>query len=328
MEKNALKKLISQFIGCKILVLGDVILDEYVIGDARRMSREAPIPVLELRERRDIPGGAANPAVTLHSLGASCDLLGVVGEDANHQRLADALAERGIAANLLVDAARPTIVKTRIMAAMGLRFPQQVARVDTIVRDPINGDVQAQLMAAIKSSADYGAVLLSDYRCGMLTTEMVADIAAWCREHAILLTVDAQGELEKYRYVDVVKCNADEASAYLGRDLRTDDDFSAAATDIYQQLGLREAMIITRGAYGATLYSADGVQHCPAPRVRDVYDTVGAGDTAIAVMTLARIAGASYEQAVMLSNYASGIVVQHVGNYAPSRDELMAVINS
>ncbi|QPC84836.1 ribokinase [Phototrophicus methaneseepsis] len=328
MEVDILKRLIARFEGCNVLVIGDVILDEYIIGDARRMSREAPIPVLELRERRYIPGGAANPAVTLHSLGAGCNLIGVVGEDETHQSLVAALTERGIPSTLLADSARPTIVKTRIMATMGLRFPQQVARVDTIARDPVNGDLQAGILAQLTTSAQYGAVLLSDYQCGLLAESLVQQIAAWCRENDVLLTVDAQGELQKYAGVDLVKCNADEASAYLGHDLATDEDFAQAAQAIYEQLALQEAMVITRGAYGATVYTADGAQHCPSPRVRDVYDTVGAGDTAIAVMTLARVAGATYEQAVMLSNYASGIVVQHVGNYAPSREELLTAITS
>jgi bifunctional ADP-heptose synthase (sugar kinase/adenylyltransferase) len=139
--------------------------------------------------------------------------------------------------------------------------------------------------------------------------------------------VDAQGNLQKYRGFDVVKCNADDARAYLRRNISGDTAFGTAAQTLLKMLSLRGAMVITRGADGATIADIDGtITHCPAPAVSDVFDTVGAGDTAIAVMTLAHIAGASYADAVMLANYASGIVVRHVGNYTPSPVELMQAL--
>ncbi|NJO84334.1 MAG: ribokinase, partial [Blastochloris sp.] len=139
---------------------------------------------------------------------------------------------------------------------------------------------------------------------GMLTPRLVQSM----RDSApVLLTVDAQGQLEKYRNVDVLKCNAADASAYLRRDLRTKTDFTEAAHDLCADLEAVVTVIITRGADGATLCTADGqVHHCPSPIVTDVYDTVGAGDTAIAVTTLALAAGASPYEAVMLANVASG----------------------
>lgn len=323
--------MISGLAAHTVLVVGDVILDEYITGRAQRMSREAPIPVLELIDRHYIPGGAANPASNIVALGARALQAGVVGDDDPARVLRAALESRGIdTALLLACDDRPTTLKTRIMAQMGLRFPQQVARVDTLSREPIASGTESDLIQRVQAAlADrqIQAVLVSDYHNGLLTPVLVRALREAVSGTDVLLTADAQGNLVKYDQFDLVKCNADDATAYLGRDLVDDEDFAVAARDLCAGLHVRGAMVITRGADGATVGQADGrVVQCPAPAIRDVYDTVGAGDTAIAVMTLARLAGGSWQEAVMLSNYASGLVVQHVGNYTPSADELLAML--
>jgi D-glycero-beta-D-manno-heptose-7-phosphate kinase len=315
-----------------VLVLGDVILDEYVYGRATRMSREAPIPVLEFQQRRYIPGGAANPASNIVALGGTATQIGVIGDDEAGQHLTIALGQHGInTTGLLTCTDRPTTLKTRIMAQMGLRFPQQVARVDTLTRQPIDANTEAQVIERLDaciSGRSVDTVLVSDYQAGLLTPSLVKAVENRLFGNAFL-AADAQGALEKYRRFDLVKCNADDASTYLRRDLNTDADFAAAARALQQQLGIMGAMVITRGADGATVAEANGpVAHCPAPLVSDVYDTVGAGDTAIAVMTLAIVAGAGYVDAVRLANVASGIVVRHVGNYTPSPAELLAALDA
>jgi rfaE bifunctional protein kinase chain/domain len=320
-----LQSLIPRLANKRVLIIGDVILDEYLIGDATRMSREAPVPVLEFREQRRIPGGAANPSTNIAALGGMAVQIGVTGDDDAADHLAAALGARGIdAASLVRDPTRPTTVKMRVMAHMGLRFPQQVARMDTLSRAPVSADVERQVLDLVRGcivGAD--AVLMSDYRSGMLTDTLVSGVGALAREHGVLLTADAQGNFGKYTGFTLVKCNAAEASSYLGRPLRTDDDFAAAARALRERLALTGGMVITRGGDGATFATADGTTaHCAAPSVTDVFDTVGAGDTAIAVTTLALCAGASYADAVTLANYASGLVVRKVGNYAPTPDEL------
>jgi len=171
--------------------------------------------------------------------------------------------------------------------------------------------------------------LLSDYRAGLLTSDVVTQVKTLAAESSTSITADAQGQLAKYRGVDLVKCNADEARAYLRRDLRSDSDFEGAACDLCRDLALQRAMVITRGSRGATVAEPDqAAYHVSAPRIRDVFDTVGAGDTTIAVITLALAAGAAVADAVQLANYASGIVVQHVGNYAPTPDDLRAVLTN
>ncbi|MEP7294379.1 MAG: bifunctional ADP-heptose synthase, partial [Chloroflexota bacterium] len=311
----------------RIIVLGDVILDEYLIGKATRMSREAPVPVLEFEQRRLIPGGAANPAANIAALGSTALLVSVCGADAEGETLQAVLRERGIETGTLrVEEGRPTTVKTRIMAHMGLRFPQQVARLDKVTREPISPLLERAITHLLaQHTAD--ALLLSDYHVGLLTPTLIAAARDYASQQNIPLTADAQGDLDKYAEFGVVKCNAEEAAAYLRRELMSDDDFSSAARDLCDALRLTNGMVITRGANGASVATADGKSHhCPSPSITDVYDTVGAGDTSIAVITLALAAGASLVDAATLANYASGLVVRRVGNYAPTQDELSQAV--
>ena len=319
---------VTRLAGRRVLVIGDVLLDEYVSGRPARMSREAPVPVLEFESRRLIPGGAANPAVTIARLGSQAILAGVTGADAAGQQLRALLGAQGIdCAALVSEAARATTVKQRIMARMGLRYPQQLARIDTISRAPLAAASERQLRAHLQQHCrTVDAVLVSDYRVGLLTPALVAALRC---AGAPLLAADAQGELDKYHDFGLVKCNAEDAGNWLGRTLATDADFAAAARELCATLRLTGAMVITRGPQGATLAAADGaLQHCPAPVVSDVYDVTGAGDTAIAVMTLAAAAGAPWPTAVALANSASGLVVRRVGNYAPAAEELRAALES
>lgn len=317
-----------------VLVVGDVNLDEYVIGQATRMSREAPIPVLELTSRQFIAGGAGNPAANITALGAKAVQVGVIGQDAHADILRETLTAKQIdISGLIVDPTRPTAVKTRIMAHMGLRFPQQVARVDTLSREMISQTVLDQTVQAIQNHVQAAcAVLFSDYRSGMITPQLVQDVKQALNGTAVLLTADAQGELEKYQGFDLVKCNADEARQALGRSLHTDEEFASAAQDLCQALALRRAMVITRGSDGMTIGYRDGdntaVIQSRALKTVEVYDVVGAGDTTIAVLTLALCAGIPMLEAAQLANFASGLVVQRVGNYTPSLDELMQVIQA
>ncbi len=312
-----------------ILVIGDVMLDEYITGKPARMSREAPVPVLELQSKRYIAGGAANPSANVVSLGSRAAQLGVIGADNAGKRLAQILEDQGIDARALITCAdRPTTVKTRILAQMGLRFPQQVTRIDTVNRRPIDAASESRIVALVEQRiADADALLLSHYHGGLLTATLVAKIRDLCRRAEALLTADVQGNFSAFYGLDVIKCNADDAGRYLNRSLETDDDFADAAAQLHEDLAVQMTTIITRGGMGATLIAKDRVQHLPAPKVSDVFDTVGAGDTAIAVVTLALAAGIAPAEAVALANYASGIVVRHLGNYAPSPAELLSSIN-
>lgn len=321
-----LPRLLAAFKHKHVVVIGDVVLDEYVFGTATRMSREAPVPVLEFTGRRVIPGGAANPAVNLAALGAQVSLVGVTGADEAGEELRAALTAHGIElSGLLIDPARPTTVKQRIMAQMGLRFPQQIARVDRLSRHPVSDAIAQALVAHLHA---HDTILFSDYHAGLLTESLIGAVkqavSARPESAQVLLSADAQGHFLKYGGFGVMKCNADEAAAFLRRPLATDDDFAAAAVELRRVLNLTRAMVITRGPDGATAAALDGpALHLPSPQIEDVFDTVGAGDTAVAVLTLAAAVGATLPDAVRLANLASGVVVRHVGNYAPSPQDLL-----
>lgn len=328
MDIRNLRHWVERLAGKRVLVVGDVILDEYLVGRAARLSREAPVPVLEFMERRLIPGGAANPAANIVALGSEAVQVGVVGADASADELRHKLAESGInAGGIVTDPARPTTVKTRIQAHQGLRFPQQVARLDRVDRSPINSDIEARVLDRIKVwASEVDAVLVSDYLSGLLTPSVVTRVRTLGGSKRRLLTADAQGQLDKYARFDVVKCNQHEAARVLARVLDQDDAFAEAGDALASRLELRRAMLITRAAAGMTVAEADGrVTQLPqvAGARSDVFDTVGAGDTVIAVLTLALAAGAPVAEAAMLANVAAGLVVRRVGNYTPSPDELL-----
>ncbi len=325
---TALQALILKLANQTILVVGDVILDEYIIGQATRMSREAPIPILEYQERRYIAGGASNPSANIVALGSRAIQIGLVGEDDSARQLKAVLEAKNIdKSGLIACSDRPTTVKARLMAQMGLRFPQQIARIDTLSREPISNAIEAQLLEKTTDTVERcSAILVSDYNGGMLTSSFVESLRNLANQHDKLICVDAQGQFEKYQGFDVVKCNADDAQAFLRRNLASDADFAQAAQDLLANLNIKQAMIVTRGSHGATVATALGVHHCPSPHISDVFDTVGAGDTAIAVITLGLAVGLTPRDAVMLANYASGIVVRHLGNYTPSPTELSDAI--
>ncbi|MBV9792262.1 MAG: bifunctional hydroxymethylpyrimidine kinase/phosphomethylpyrimidine kinase [Chloroflexi bacterium] len=308
----------------RILVIGDVFLDEYVFGHATRLSREAPIPVLEFDRRTYIPGGAANPANNIAALGAAAMQAAVVGDDAEGQQLIDLLRGAGVDPGcILTDANRPTTVKTRIISESSLRFSQQLARIDRIDRNPIGESIGAALIERLSERMpQIDAVLCSDYISGLLTPPLVQQIVTLCAEHRVLLTVDAQGELAKYSGASLIRCNNDEAAAYLGRKITSEDEYRRALDELLELLK-PELMIVTRGRDGLSIQGRrQPYQHIRAHRV-EAADTTGAGDTFIAVMTLALAADIDPLTAANLANYAAGLVVRRIGNAVVTPDELV-----
>jgi rfaE bifunctional protein kinase chain/domain len=311
----------------RVLVVGDVFLDEYVFGHATRLSREAPIPVLEFLRQTHLPGGAANPAHNIAALGARAVLGGVVGDDAQGRLLLDLLHSLDVAPDcVLADPARPTTVKTRIVSEGLLRFSQQLARIDRIDRTPIGEEVATELLRKIEqTSARIDAVLCSDYLSGLLTAPLVQGLKHLCAKRHLLLTVDAQGELDKYVGVDLVRCNNDEAAAYLGYRLQTEDDYRRGLAELLDRLRPR-LLVVTRGRDGLSLQGeGQPYRYIPAHGV-EAADTTGAGDTFIAAMTLSLSAGLQPVAAAQLANYAAGLVVRRLGNAVVTPEELAAGI--
>ncbi|MBI4498925.1 MAG: bifunctional hydroxymethylpyrimidine kinase/phosphomethylpyrimidine kinase [Chloroflexi bacterium] len=327
-ERERLVGWLPHLAGRRVLVVGDLCLDEYIVGRAQRLSREAPVPVLEYQRRFLVPGAAANPALNIRALGGVAAVAGVVGQDEEGRSLADLLGGWDIdGTGLVVDSSRSTTVKTRILAEVSLRFPQQVARVDRQERRPLDRGVQRQVLARLEALAPGAdAVLISDYKSGVVDRGLVQAICHLAQERGMLVTVDSQGDLDKFRGATVIKCNQEEAAAFLRRALQRDDDFARAARLLQRRLGA-QAVIITRGSSGMSVASNEETcAHLPAVNRSEVYDVTGAGDTVIATLTLALAAGVPLVDAAHLANYAAGIVVRRLGNATTSPQELARTI--
>ncbi|RLC82502.1 MAG: ribokinase [Chloroflexi bacterium] len=323
-DRRKLLSYLPDLRGRKVLVIGDIFLDEYIFGKATRLSREAPIPVLEFEGRRFIPGGAANPAANVVALEGYAYQVGVVGEDEEGAILLKELEKAGInTSGVVTDPSRPTTVKTRIVARGSLRFPQQIARIDRLNRRPVNGEVEDSLITRIEEIIpQVEAVLISDYRTGVVTERVVDAARKSARKYGKLLTVDSQGNLEPYVGFDLVKCNRAEAESALHCSLESEGDFEEGMKRILRRLNLG-AFLITRGPEGMSLLGkGEPYSHIPAANVTEVFDVTGAGDTVIAVVTVALTAGIRLLDAARLANYAAGLVVRKLGNATPSIREL------
>jgi rfaE bifunctional protein kinase chain/domain len=324
-----LSDLVPRLAGRRVLVIGDITLDEYLYGRATRLSREAPIPVLEWLRREIILGGAANPARNVVAVGGLATQIGVVGADAEGEQVRGLLAAAGIdAAGLLVSPARPTTRKTRIMADEAPRLPQQLARLDRLERAPLSAAEEAEVVAAVAALVPrHQAVICSDYQAGLLTPAVVDAVRERCREHGALFCVDAQGNSRYYAGADLFRCNNREAEAALNTPLRSEEEFRAGVARLRSELGAR-LVIVTRGPDGLSLAGA-GVPytHVPALRVSEVYDTTGAGDTFIAIAALALAAGIDGLAAARLAAAAAALVVRRFGNAVVTPGELAAALN-
>ncbi|NTV61962.1 MAG: ribokinase, partial [Oscillochloris sp.] len=226
---HTLAALVPRLAGRRILVVGDVSLDEYLFGRATRLSREAPVPVLELVHRQIILGGAANPARNIVALGSMAAQVGIVGADPEGEQLRDLLQQASIAdQGLVISPDRPTTRKTRILADESPRLPQQVARLDRLDRSQLLPQEEGLIISALEAqipTAD--ALICSDYQLGLMTPTVIAAIRNLCRAHGVIFTVDAQGNSHAYHGADLFRCNNQEAEAALGQRLNSEADFMA-----------------------------------------------------------------------------------------------------
>jgi rfaE bifunctional protein kinase chain/domain len=322
-----LAALVPRLAGQRVLVIGDISLDEYLFGQATRLSREAPVPVLELLRREIILGGAANPARNIVALGSRATQISIVGADPEGDQLRELLGAAGIHVGLVLSADRPTTRKTRILADESPRLPQQVARLDRLSRAALLPAEEQQVIAALRQlipAAD--AVICSDYQLGLLTPAVVDAVRGLCRAHGALFCVDAQGNSRYYQGADLFRCNDQEAAAALGAPLHSEESFVAGLARLRAELGAR-LVIVTRGPQGLSIVGAGlAYHHLPAVQVSEVYDTIGAGDTFIAVATLGLASGMAPLDAARLANTAAALVVRRLGNAVVSPAELATAL--
>jgi D-beta-D-heptose 7-phosphate kinase/D-beta-D-heptose 1-phosphate adenosyltransferase len=310
----------------RVLVVGDLILDRYVWGDAERISQEAPVILLRADKREERLGGASSVANLLRALGAEVTLTGVIGADLDGQRIRQMLLEQGIDHDgVLADPARPSTVKERYIGRAQHRHPQQMIRVDYEVRAPLSSAVEEELLHVLdRQLQEADIVLVSDYDKGVCTPGLLAGLIAIARGRGVRVLADPiRGrDYAKYHGCSAITPNRLEASLASGRELTTSEEIMRAGQELRSQLDL-EAAIITLDKEGMALIHQDGRQQVFSTRPRQVYDITGAGDMVLSVLGMALAAGADYDAAIRLANIAGGLEVEKIGVATVTRDEIL-----
>ncbi len=326
LDARRARALIERFAGVPVLVVGDVMIDRFIVGRVTRISPEAPVPVVRFEAEHVRLGGAANVAHNLAALGGQVTLIGVVGRDGAAARLREQLTAAGLKADGLVeDPSRPTTEKVRIVTERNL----QVARVDYEEDGDVGGAIEQEIVGRIRRlGAGATALLVSDYLKGAITRPVIDALLALSRgdgRSRVPLLVDPKvPHLGCYAGATLVTPNQDEAEAATHRRIRTDEDARAAARAFRARVAC-EAVLVTRGEHGMWLSSDDAEGTIPAV-AREVSDVTGAGDTVVATLALALAAGATMAEAAGLANWAAGVVVGKFGPATVGRDELLAAI--
>ena len=321
MNKN-LGEIISRFTGKTILVVGDVMLDEYIWGEVERISPEAPVPVVRVKNETWVPGGAANVSHNVSSLGGRSVIAGVIGDDSPGRKLSALLRKNGIDdRGLMVDPSRPTVTKSRILAGH-----QQIVRIDREVIHDLSGSLHANILTSIGKMIDeIDGIILEDYAKGVINQELIQELIELAESRNIFIVVDPNSYRQlSYRGASLVTPNYKEAveAAGLGREVELEE----LGRSLIEKWGSK-AVLITLGEEGMCLFE-EGKKSFHIPTIaREVFDVSGAGDTVIGTVSLSLAAGAGLEEAASLANYAAGVVVGKLGTATVTPDELRSALN-
>lgn len=320
-------KALSGMQGRDILVIGDMVADIYLDGRISRISREAPVLVLEQAGEKVVAGGAANVVNNIATLGGKVHAVGLVGRDKSADGLREILAANGAdVRGLIADDSRPTISKTRIIAGGRATVSQQIVRIDRESKAPMAPAVEAELRAYIKSILPtVEGVVISDYGSGTVTEGLQSLLIDYCQAKGIPSIVDSRYAVRRFHGIGYVKQNDAEIAAAMGRNLDTTEDIVAAAEELRQELAAK-GVLVTRGELGMVLVERGAVHEIPVSDKSEVFDVSGAGDTCVAAVILALAAGIAPATAARLSNIASGIAVRKLGTSTVSVRELAEAI--
>lgn len=329
-DPHRLSASVERFKGKTVLVVGDLIADEYIYGKPSRISREAPVLILRFSSREVRLGGAANASNNVHGLGARVIPVGVVGADAAGDEVLDLCRSRGIPTDAIVRTReRPTAVKTRIMAGGYRATRQQVVRVDRepeAVLDPGTEETVIERVATLGATAD--AILLSDYGYGLLTPTVLEQVMAVARARGSLVTADSRYDLLRFRGVTAATPNEPEVESLVGEPLEDEPAIEKAGRTLLERLDGRY-LLVTRGSKGMAVFEREGpATFLPIHGGDEIADVTGAGDTVISTFTLALAAGSPPVEAAWLANVAGGVVVMKRGTAPIGRAELLHALAS
>lgn len=317
---NELKK---DFKGLNVAVIGDMMLDCYFQGDVKRISPEAPVPVVEVGNEFFRFGGAANVALNILKLGGNPLPIGVIGYDNEGTIFNSLVNESNIKSDgIFVDETRPTTSKTRVIA-----HNQHVVRIDKESKDYLARKLQTKILKYLEEHSDsLHAIVLEDYNKGVLSASLVEKIIRLAKSKKIIITVDPKfNNFFSYREVTVFKPNRKEAEDVLGMKIRTDEDISAAGVRILEKINSKY-VLLTLGEGGIAVFEKGKAEKRMPTKARKVADVSGAGDTVISTLTMALAAGADIFEASYLANYAGGIVCEEIGIVPIELDRLFSIV--
>jgi rfaE bifunctional protein kinase chain/domain len=323
LTESRIHRLLESFSGRRVAIIGDVMLDRYFRGAVTRISPEAPVPVVDVSEETEYPGGAANVGYNLVSLGASPLLLGVAGDDMSGAHLRGLLNRLGIGdEGILVDPDRPTTVKTRVIASS-----QHIVRIDQERKHRLSAAVRNRLLDILENNIrQLDALILQDYNKGVICDELIPRAVALARAHNVPVYVDPKYEnFFAYSDVTVFKPNRKEAEDALQRSIRTEQERHEGVSELLKRLHC-EYVILTLGSEGMMLAGGRDEPALVPTKALQVADVSGAGDTVIATLATAYAAGATMREAVVIANHAAGIVCEQIGTVPVHAEDLLRVL--
>ena len=325
-DKEKLKEIIKELKNYKILVIGDLALDEMVYGDTERISREAPVLILQHTHTNYILGGASNAAHNVSELnGGKVSVIGIIGDDYQGEDLKEAFKKANInCSSLIVDKNRKTITKTRISGACSQSVTQQIVRIDRQTNAPISKETEDKLLAEIsKLLPKHDAVILSDYHIGTLTDKIIEKVVKLSKKYDKKVIVDAQKDLNRYKGVTSMTPNLPDTQKHVGLYLQNKADFLLAGSKLIEQTGA-SSVLITCGSEGMVVVEKNGkYTHIPVFNKSKVFDVTGAGDTVTATYSLALAAGTEPVYAAIIGNIAAGIVIKQFGCATTTIEEIL-----
>ncbi len=333
MKKEEIAKNFDKLLEPRILIIGDFALDEMVFGNTERISREAPVLILEHYETKQILGAASNAANNVSKLnGGKASAIGVYGDDYHGKKLLEILEENKIDTSLMVlDKARKTTTKTRISGSCNQSITQQIVRIDRQTKDPLSVEIEQKVIENIKSNiSKFDGIILSDYHLGCLTDNVVKCAIEEAKKYDKIIVADIQKNMEKYKGVTAITPNQPDAEKQVGFFIRDEKSLKEAGEKLINQLDSKK-VLLTRGENGMALFEKVGnevkLEKVAAYNKKEVFDVTGAGDTVVAAFTLALCAGFGAKNAMRLGNFAASIVIRYFGCHTITIQDLKDELN-
>ena len=329
-DKEELKGYIRKIAEPKVLVVGDLAIDEMVYGNTARMSREAPVLILRHYDTKIILGAASNAAHNLSTLnGGNVSVIGTYGNDFYGPVLLEAFKKANINTEYMVmDESRVTTVKTRVSGSCSQSITQQIVRIDRETTETVSAEVEKKIIENLEKAIPlHDAVILSDYNIGIMSKNIIEKTIEIARKHNKVVTVDAQKDLDRFKGVTAMTPNQPDTEGFVGYKIKDDKTLLAAGKDMLDKTS-SDMMLVTRGGDGMCVFEKNGnVTKIPVFNKTDVFDVTGAGDTVVASFTLALAAGIEPKFAAVIGNLAASIVIRHFGCATTTVDELVATLD-